>query len=119
LAEDIQLFGSDEMLLGGLCGGAHGAVGSTLNFAAPLYNRIIEAFERRDLAEAQRLPGLSVQMVKQLYRCRGQPAFKAMMKLVGVDCGPSRLPLIALEPDEVTSLKKNNMERLDFLDGAR
>jgi len=57
-------------------------------------------------------------MVKQLYRYRGRPAFKAMMKLVGVGCGPNRLPLIALEPDEVTSLK-SDMEGMDFFDWAR
>ena len=45
------LFGSDEMLLSGLAGGADGAVGSTYNFAAPLYNRIIAAFAAEWLAQ--------------------------------------------------------------------
>src|SRR3954469_8189210 len=35
------LFGRDEMLLAGLSLGAHGAIGSTYNFAAPVYHRII------------------------------------------------------------------------------
>ena len=45
------LFGSDEMLLSGLCGGAHGAVGSTYNFAAPLFNRIIDGVRGRRHAD--------------------------------------------------------------------
>ena len=39
-----MLFGADEMLLAGLSMGADGAVGSTYNFLAPLYNRIIRDF---------------------------------------------------------------------------
>ena len=42
-AYDI-LHGVDEMLLAGLAMGARGAVGSTYNFAAPLYQRILKAF---------------------------------------------------------------------------
>jgi len=40
------LFGVDEMLLGGLAFGARGAVGSTYNFAAPLYLKVIAALDR-------------------------------------------------------------------------
>src|SRR5262245_7841306 len=35
------LFGSDEALLAGLCLGIHGAVGSTYNFAAPHFHRLM------------------------------------------------------------------------------
>ncbi|MCA9156490.1 MAG: dihydrodipicolinate synthase family protein, partial [Planctomycetales bacterium] len=42
------LFGSDEALLAALALGVRGAVGATYNFAAPLYLRVIEAFEAGD-----------------------------------------------------------------------
>ena len=43
------LFGSDECLLAGLCLGIRGAVGSTYNFAAPVYQRLMKAFDKHDL----------------------------------------------------------------------
>ncbi|RQW03473.1 N-acetylneuraminate lyase, partial [candidate division KSB1 bacterium] len=86
------LFGSDEMMLSALAAGAQGAVGSTFNFAAPLYNSIISAFEARDLDKARSLQYRAVQMVRVFYKYGGQPAIKATMKLIGMDCGPNRLP---------------------------
>lgn len=92
-----MLFGSDEMLLSGLAGGAQGAVGTTYCFALPLYQAIYAAFQRGDLPEAQRLQSISVQMLRVLNRyatpVTNLPAMKAMMKVVGLDCGPLRLPL--------------------------
>jgi N-acetylneuraminate lyase len=112
------LFGSDEMLLSGLCGGAHGAIGSTFNFAAPLYNKIVDAFAKNDITEAQRLQGLAVQMVNVIMRFDGQPSLKAMMSLVGLDCGPSRLPLVTLKPFEVDKLRRD-LEAIDYFEWGR
>ena len=47
------LFGRDELLLAGLSLGAKGAVGSTYNFAAPLYRRVMDAFAQGRLEEAR------------------------------------------------------------------
>jgi N-acetylneuraminate lyase len=117
-----MLFGSDEMLLSGLVVGAHGAVGSTYNFAAPLYNRIIAAFKRDDIKEARRLQGLSVKMIQPLNKHgslnSNSPSLKAMMKLVGLDCGPMRLPHIALSPDKVGALRRD-MEEIGFFEWGR
>ncbi len=112
------LFGCDEMLLSGLTVGAPGAVGSGFNFAAPLFIAIIEAFERGDRQEARRLQGLSVRMSRLLYRYRGQPAFKATMGLLGLDCGPNRLPLKTLSHEEIQSMKRE-LEEIGFFDWAR
>ncbi len=91
------LFGSDEMLLSGLAGGAQGAVGTTYSFALPLYRRIFSAFQLGQISEAQRLQSLSVQMLRIINRyataSTNLPAMKSAMKLVGLDCGPLRLPL--------------------------
>jgi dihydrodipicolinate synthase/N-acetylneuraminate lyase len=45
------LFGCDEALLTGLSLGASGAVGSTYNFMAPLYLKLIQAFEQGRLGK--------------------------------------------------------------------
>jgi N-acetylneuraminate lyase len=100
------LFGRDEMLLSALCVGGAGAVGSTYNFAGPLYQQLISAFKRGDLNEARKYQALSVDMIRICYRYRGQPAFKAAMKLIGPDCGPSRLPLETLTPEELQAMKE-------------
>ena len=102
------LFGSDEMLLSGLCGGAHGAVGSTYNFAAPLYNRIIAAYTACDMPTAQRLQAHAVEMVNVLVRHGGLPAIKAVMSFLDLDCGPVRLPLVALTPAEQQALHQDS-----------
>lgn len=112
------LFGVDEMLLSGLSGGADGAVGSTYNFAAPLYHRIIEAFERGHLDEAQRYQALSAQMARLISSYGGLSALKAMMKLIDLDCGSSRLPFIALEPDVIEKLR-TEMQSIGFFDWGR
>ena len=116
-----MLFGADEMLLSGLCVGATGAVGSTYNFAAPLYLRVIEAFNQGDLEEAKMWQQRTAQMVRLLLNYRGQPAFKAMMGLVGVPCGPNRLPLESLMPSEIQSLQRDlaAIHFFDWLEEAR
>jgi len=111
------LFGRDEMLFSALCVGAAGAVGSTYNFAGPLYQRIIRAFEQGDLDEARRCQALSVDMIRILLRYRGLPAFKATMKLIGLDCGPNRLPLETLTPDEAKALQEE-LDGIGFFDWA-
>jgi N-acetylneuraminate lyase len=93
-------FGCDEMLTSGLAGGAQAAIGSTYNLVPRLYRRIIEAFAAGDVETSRSLQSLSVRMVRVFYRYRGLPAIKAMMRLIGLDCGPVRLPLKALSADE-------------------
>lgn len=111
------LFGSDEMLLSGLVAGAHGAVGSTYNFAMPLYRRIVDAYAAGDIAGAQRCQAFSVQMVRQVVRY-GNPGLKTMMKFIGLDCGPARLPQTSLAPAEETTLRRM-MEEIGFFDWGR
>jgi N-acetylneuraminate lyase len=107
------LFGRDEMLLSGLAGGATGAVGSTYNFAAPLYRRVMAAFERGDVAEAKRCQGQVVEVVNVILRYRVHAGLKATMSLLGLDCGPTRLPNVSLQPDEVESMRRD-LDAVEF-----
>jgi N-acetylneuraminate lyase len=113
------LFGSDEMLLSGLVGGAHGAVGSTFNFAAPLYHRIIGAFNLGNIPKARQLQGLSVQLVHHLNGFGSPsgngPAIKAMMKLLDLDCGPMRLPQKSVS-DEAFEQMGKTMQEIGFFE---
>jgi N-acetylneuraminate lyase len=98
------LFGVDEMLLGALALGVHGAVGSTYNYAAPLYRQIIDAFDAGHLAQARTLQLKSVQLVEVLCHYGVLPGGKALMSLLGADCGPVRPPVRNLTPDQLERL---------------
>lgn len=87
------LWGWDEVFLGGMAMGARGGVGSTFNYAAPLYHRLMAAFDAGDLAEARRLQEKSIAIVKLLGKYGGISVGKAYMKALGLDCGTFRLPV--------------------------
>ncbi len=112
------LHGRDEMLLSGLSTGALGAIGTTYNFAAPLYCRLIEAFNSGDMVQARRCQARSVDMIRVCREYGGHTAFKAVMGLIGLDCGPNRLPQVSLDPDETETLK-SELEAIGFFQWAR
>lgn len=112
------LFGRDEMLLSGLGAGARGAIGSTYNFAAPLFGRLIDAFEQGKPAEARSHQSRAVELVRLLLPYGTLPAFKAAMGLVGPDCGPCRLPLRRLTDDQTARLTAD-LEAAGFFQWGR
>ena len=112
------LFGRDEMLLAGLSAGAQGAIGSTYNYAAPVYRRIIAAYKRGDMAAAQAEQARANAMIAVLIRFGGMPpAGKAFMKAIGLDCGTSRLPLRSLSSEQAEALRAE-AEAAGFFDFA-
>ena len=108
-------FGFDEIMLSALALGATGAVGSSFNFAAPIYHRVIAAFERGDLKQARAEQFRSVQLVVSLASRGYMGAAKATMKMLGVDVGPARLPNGSLNAEQQTTLRAD-LEKLGFFD---
>lgn len=108
-------WGMDECLLAALAVGAKGAVGSTYNFAAPIYQRLMAAFVRGDLESARQEQKRSVQLVELLYRFGLMAAAKHMMELLGVPVGPPRLPVESLTPEQQRELRKS-LESLGFFE---
>lgn len=108
------LFGRDERLLSALALGARGAVGSTYNFAAPLYRQLIAAFDRGDQAAAAARQARAVEVINLCVHSGAHPiaAFKWLMRRVGIDCGPPRLPLVEITPAQAAELG----EKLDSLE---
>lgn len=107
------LWGSDEMLLCGLAAGAQGAVGSTYNFAAPIYTRLLAAFAEGDLAEARRQQSRSQTLVRTFVPYGPRAAQKAIMSMVGPDCGPPRLPITPLTKEQTAALRRD-LEAIGF-----
>lgn len=111
-------WGCDEYLLAALALGATGAVGSSYNFAAPIYHRVIAAFERGDLAAAREAQFQSVQLIALLASRGYMGAAKATMKMLGVDVGPARLPNGSLSAEQQATLRMD-LEQLGFFDWIR
>ena len=108
-------WGMDEWMLGALATGARGFVGSSYNFAAPLYHRLIAAFERGDLSSARREQLRSAQLVALLARHGYIGAAKATMAMLGVAIGPARLPHGSLSGEQVKTLR-GELEAIGFFD---
>jgi len=111
-------WGLDEYLLAALALGAAGGVGSSYNFAAPLYHRVIAAFQRGDLATARAEQFRSVQLIETLARYGYLGAAKALMGFLGVDVGPARLPNATLTAQQQTQLRAD-LEALGSFDWFR
>jgi N-acetylneuraminate lyase len=107
------LFGRDEILLAALAFGATGAVGSTYNYMAPIYHKVMEVFDAGDLSASRRWQMLAIQIIAVMARHGGLPAGKAIMKIIGLDCGPVRPPLKNLTDGEFQALRQD-LERVGF-----
>lgn len=88
-----MLWGRDENMLSSLVLGAKGAVGSTYNYAAPLYLELMKAFRENDLVKARERQQKAIDMIMLLGKYGGIATGKAFMKLIGLDCGKFRLPV--------------------------
>lgn len=88
-----MLWGRDENMLSSLVLGSKGAVGSTYNYAAPLYHDLIAAYQAGDFEKANALQQKSIDMITLLGKYGGISVGKSYMKLLGVDCGEFRLPV--------------------------
>lgn len=112
-----MLWGRDENMLSALVLGAEGAVGSTYNYAAPLYHDLIHAYNTKDMEKARQLQQTSIDMISLLGKYGGISTGKAYMKLIGMDCGKFRLPVKNM-PDEEFELFEKETEKINFLQFA-
>lgn len=110
------LHGFDEILISGLAFGAVSAVGSTYNYLPKVYQDICKAMEIGDLQKARRLQMQSIEIVKIIIKYGGGVrGGKAIMKLIGIDCGPCRLPIPAMSNEEYQKLE-NDLHQIGFFE---
>lgn len=86
-------FGVDEFLPAGLACGAIGAVGSTYNYAAPLYLRLIDSFNQGNHQDVAACMDKVIAIIRVLVQYGGVAAGKLAMQLHGIDVGDPRRPL--------------------------
>jgi N-acetylneuraminate lyase len=100
-----MLFGRDESLLPALSLGCVAGVGSTYNYAAPVYQRVLAAYQAGDLATAQTWQMRAAHFISVIVKYGGLAAMKPIMTSLGRDCGPTRSPLRRLTSEEASRLE--------------
>ena len=101
------LNGLDENLFKALNMGVFSAVGSTYNYMNPIYLSMIEDFKLGNIDAAEKKQQSCNDIIESLFE-NGGPiiAGKAIMKLIGIDCGPRRLPLTNLSDKSISKLNE-------------
>lgn len=100
-----MLWGRDENMLSSLILGSKGAVGSTYNYAAPLYLDLIAAYNSGNFTEAEKLQQKSIDMIRLLGKYGGISVGKSYMRLLGLDCGEFRSPVKNMSADDFVRFK--------------
>ncbi len=100
------VFGRDESLAAALAIGAKGAIGSTYNYLAPIFTRLIAAHQSGDTAAALVHQSEANDIIRIMIQHGGLPAAKAIMSLTGQDLGSVRLPLTTLDSTKTEALAK-------------
>lgn len=95
-------FGVDEFIPAGLACGALSAVGSTYNYAAPLYLEIIDKFNNGDYKGITACMDKVIAIIRVLVEYGGVAAGKVAMQLHGIDVGDPRRPLRPLTAAQKT-----------------
>jgi N-acetylneuraminate lyase len=98
-------WGIDECMLAAFALGGKGAVGSTYNFAAPVFQRLIAALARGDLAAAREQQHRGTALIQLLFGYGYLGASKVIMKWLGVDVGPCRQPQGNINSEQAAKLR--------------
>jgi len=110
-----MLWGRDENMLSALILGTRAGVGSTYNYAAPLYYQMIEAFDNGNFPLARKLQQRSIDMIRLLGKYGGISTGKMYLKYVGFDFGKFRLPVYNMD-DELYDQFVEDVQALDMED---
>ena len=110
-----MLHGQDETILPSLAqGGARGGIGGTTNYNGRELTGIIEAWEKGDIETAREKQNFSQAVINVICNYRGNiVGGKRIMKLIGLDLGPNRVPFRNMTDEEEASMKKE-LEAIDF-----
>lgn len=109
------LSGSDEAYLMSVAQGYQAAVGSTYNYAAPIYDNVRKALNKGDFKGAQLWQKRALEMITAMFETCGRSSLKVMMQMVGIDCGPVRRPIDPASPDQIIALKKR-LDKMGWFD---
>lgn len=98
--------GPDEMMVAAQAMGAHGAIGTFYNMMPKLFVDAYDAFHVGEVNKATDLQALANRVIGAYFATAGGiSAIKAMMKMIGFDCGAGRRPNPPLSGEKTEQLK--------------
>lgn len=112
-----MLHGQDETILPCLAmGGAKGGIGGTTNYNGRELVAILDAWKRGDIEAAREHQNFAQDVINVICRYRGNiVGGKRIMKLIGLDLGPNRVPFRTVTPEEEEAMKRE-LEEINFFE---
>ena len=111
-----MLHGQDETILQSLTQGTEGGIGGTTNYNGRELTGIIEAWQRGDLETAREKQNFAQAVINVICNYRGNiVGGKRIMKLIGFDLGPNRIPFRNMTDDEEAAMKRE-LEAIHFFE---
>ena len=104
--------GFDEMFLAGLSMGADGGIGSTYNFMAEKFIRLMQLFDAGDVAAAQAVQKEINRIVTALKHVGVMEGEKEVLNQLGIDLGHARAPFSMLTQEQKRYVKTHITDTL-------
>jgi N-acetylneuraminate lyase len=98
------VYGFEAMMLPALALGVRDFIGGSFNFTSHVFRRVRDAFDAGDFTAARAHQSRGRAGVSAMRRFDFPAASKAILKRLGIDCGPVRPPLRNLSDDEADKL---------------
>ena len=111
--EKVVYNGFDEMMLGGLAMGADGGIGSTYNFMAKKFIKLLSLFRENKMAEASALQKEINFIIAALCEVGVMQGEKAILCAMGIDFGKMRAPFAELTREQEEALLAKVMPLLE------
>lgn len=105
--DKILYNGYDEMMLAGLSMGADGGIGSTYNFMAEKFIKLLELFNSGNMSEARMLQAHINDIIETLIKTGVMQGEKYVLDRLGFNMGPCRRPYAELSEEQKDYIDKN------------
>lgn len=107
-------WGTDETFMMLYAAGNRHYVGSTYNYMGGVYHKMLEAYHAGKTNEVIALQAAADSIYKIILQYNGIAAGKEIMNIIGVECGPVRLPLRSFTKAESQTLLRKLQETSFF-----
>lgn len=111
-------WGTDELFMMVYAAGNRHYVGSTYNYMGSAYFQMLDAYHEGNMEKMLRLQTETMRIYKILNEYNSLIAGKAIMRHIGIDCGPVRRPLRRLSDQAESTLLEHLRQTMlfDFAD---
>lgn len=104
--DSTYFFGFDEIYAAAGMLGSDGGIGTTYNLLGRLYVALHTAIQAGDMARAQELQDISQVFVEAILDTGVLPGMKAAFRAIGIECGPTRAPMMMRVDDGDARLRE-------------